>query len=94
MPLLKEADPRLLEELINRMKRIEGQARGVQRMLAEGAGCDAVVLQLSAMKEALGRVGIKLVTCQLGCEIAEEIRQGGSGKEAAGEMTETFLRLS
>lgn len=93
MPL-KETDPRLYEDLINRMKRIEGQARGIQRLLDEGADCDLITVQLSAMKAALNRVGVKLIACQLSEKMAGEIKDGGSGKEATAEMMETFLHLA
>lgn len=82
------------KELQRRLKRVEGQVRGVQRLLDEGADCEAVVLQLSAIKGALQRVGMKVATCQLGTRMAEEIKQGGTGKEASDELTETFLRLA
>lgn len=83
----------LAPELINRMKRIEGQARGVQRLLDEGADCDDIVIQISAMKAALDRVGVLLSACQLGQLMAQEIEAGGTGLESLDEMMPTFLRL-
>ncbi|MFZ5817627.1 MAG: metal-sensitive transcriptional regulator [Bacillota bacterium] len=92
MPLM-ESHPQLYRELMNRMKRIEGQMRGVQRLLDEGAECEEIVIQISAMRAALSRVGMKLVTCQLGSRMAEELQEGGSGKASTDELMETFLRL-
>ena len=91
---LKETDPVLFEDLMKRMKRIEGQARGIQRLLDEGAACDAVVNQLSAVKEALNRVGVKMVACQFSQAMAAEIKSGGTGKDASAEMTDVFLKFS
>lgn len=76
------------------MKRIEGQARGIQRLLDEGAECDLITVQISAMKAGLNRVGVKLISCQLSEKMADELKEGGSGKDATDEMMETFLRLA
>lgn len=44
-----------------RLRRLEGQIRGIQRMLDEGKDCESVVTQLAAAKAALDRVGYRLV---------------------------------
>lgn len=49
-------------DVIVRLRRIEGQVRGVQRMVEEGAECRDVVTQLAAVKAALDRVGFKLMS--------------------------------
>lgn len=53
------------EDVQRRLARVEGQIRGLQRMLAEGQDCRAVVTQLSAAKAALDRVGYRLVAAGL-----------------------------
>jgi DNA-binding FrmR family transcriptional regulator len=55
-----------------RLRRLEGQIRGIQRMLDEGQDCQAVVTQLAAAKAALDRVGYRLVAAGMRyCVIAE-----------------------
>jgi DNA-binding FrmR family transcriptional regulator len=49
------------EEITNRLKRIEGQIRGLQRMVEEQRDCEAILTQLMAARAALDRVGL-LVT--------------------------------
>ena len=49
--------------LILRLKRIEGQMRGVQRLIDEDAACEAVAQQLSAARRALDKVFHSLVGC-------------------------------
>ncbi|MGE3621964.1 MAG: metal-sensitive transcriptional regulator, partial [Acidimicrobiia bacterium] len=49
-------------DAINRLRRAEGQLRGVQRLLEEGADCKAVVTQLSAAQSALHRAGLRLMS--------------------------------
>lgn len=45
------------ESLINRLKRIEGQVRGIQRMIYEDRYCMDVLIQISAINAALNKVG-------------------------------------
>ncbi len=45
-------------EITNRLRRIEGQIRGLQRMLEEERDCEAVLTQLMAARAALDRVGL------------------------------------
>jgi len=49
--------------LILRLKRVEGQMRGVQRLIDEDADCEAVAQQLSAARRALDKVFHSLVGC-------------------------------
>ncbi len=52
-------------DVIIRLRRIEGQIRGIQRLIDEGSECRDVVTQLSAARGALDRVGFKLVAAAL-----------------------------
>jgi DNA-binding FrmR family transcriptional regulator len=46
------------EEITTRLKRVEGQVRGLQRMVDEGRDCEAILTQLMAARAALDRVGL------------------------------------
>lgn len=54
-----------IEDLIQRLRRIEGQIRGIQQMLTEGRECHDVVTQISAARKALDQAGFKLVASGL-----------------------------
>lgn len=43
--------------LINRLKRIEGQVKGIQKMIEEGKHCSDILIQIAAAKSALNSVG-------------------------------------
>jgi DNA-binding FrmR family transcriptional regulator len=45
-------------EITNRLRRIEGQIRGLQRMVEERRECEAILTQLMAARAALDRVGL------------------------------------
>jgi CsoR family transcriptional regulator, copper-sensing transcriptional repressor len=49
--------------LISRLKSIEGQARGVQRMLDEQRDCQEIIDQLAALRAATHAVTIQAITC-------------------------------
>jgi CsoR family transcriptional regulator, copper-sensing transcriptional repressor len=72
-------------DLVKALRRIEGQARGVQRMIEEGRPCDEVVRQVSAMRGAVDRLNHRLVSSnllacledvQLGPEIRHRLDRG------------------
>jgi CsoR family transcriptional regulator, copper-sensing transcriptional repressor len=55
---MTEDDARIL----NRLARIEGQVRGLQRMIEQGKSCEDILAQLAAVKSALDRVGTHLIS--------------------------------
>ena len=59
--------------LILRLKRIEGQMRGLQRLVEEGAPCESVAQQLSAARRALDKAFHSMVGCLI------ESRLGSKG---------------
>lgn len=90
---IKESNPALFEDLMRRLKRIEGQARGVQRMLEEGQPCEQVLIQLGAMKAAINRVGMKAVACNMSVQVTEALKKGENPDEAVDEVIEQFIKL-
>src|SRR5690606_40591860 len=67
-------NPKMIKELMDRLKRIEGQARGIQRMLEEGRPCEDIVTQLSAMRNAVEKVATHVIL-----ENRSEERRVGKG---------------
>ncbi|MDM5187220.1 metal-sensitive transcriptional regulator [Bacillus sp. DX4.1] len=69
------------EDVKNRLKRIEGQVRGVLRMIEEGKECKEVITQLSASRSAMDRtigliVGMNLEKC-----LREQFEKGDMSNE-------------
>lgn len=72
-------------DLLSALRRIEGQARGIQSMIEDGRSCDEVVRQVSALRAAADRFSHRLVAsnlraclddASLGPEISERVDQG------------------
>jgi CsoR family transcriptional regulator, copper-sensing transcriptional repressor len=78
--------------LITALRRIEGQARGIQRMIEGGRPCDEVVRQISAMGAAADRLNQRLVAsnlraCLSGAELAPaQQRRIEKGLRAVAEL--------
>ncbi len=53
------------DDVIQRLARLEGQMRGLQRLVDERAECRDIVTQLAAAKGALDRVGFKLMSAAM-----------------------------
>lgn len=65
------------EDYLRRLRRIEGQARGLQRMVADDTYCIDVLTQVSAMTSALQSVALGLLHDHLGHCVVEAARTGG-----------------
>ena len=73
-----------------RLRRLEGQIRGLQRMVDEGEDCEAIVTQLAAAKAALDRVGYRLVAAGMRCCVEGD---DDTGLDTA-SLERLFLKLS
>jgi len=50
------------ETLVKRLKRIEGQIRGIQKMIEEGRDCESIITQLGAVRSAIEGVGALMLS--------------------------------
>ncbi len=80
--------------LLNRLARIEGQVRGVARMVEEDRYCIDVLTQLQAVRAALSRVESELLKGHLGHCIESAIVSGDAGEQRrkAAELIELLER--
>src|SRR5262249_61071114 len=79
---------------LKRLRRIEGQVRGLQRMVEEDVYCIDVLTQVSAVTRALQAVALGLLEDHLGACVAEAVRQGGGEGQAPGhQAAEAVSRL-
>jgi len=80
--------------IINRLRRVEGQARGLQRMIEEGRPCDEIFTQLAATKAALDRVGVLLISLKMRDCLEQEAGSEIASHEAVERALEAFLRYT
>jgi DNA-binding FrmR family transcriptional regulator len=79
-------------DVIKRLRRAEGQIRGVIGMLEDGRDCAEVVMQLAAVSRALDRAGFKIIASGLQqCLAADDGEDQGAKLE---RMEKLFLSLA
>lgn len=72
-------------DLLNRLKRAEGQLRGIQRMIEEGQTCLDIASQMAAVRKALDSTYVRMTVCfmeqelgaRLGSEVADKAHLAG-----------------
>ena len=84
-------DPEAKHAIVSRLRRIEGQVRGLQKMVEEERYCADVLMQLSSVQEALRGVGRALLSNHLKHCATEAIRSAEPGKVEA--MYEELMEL-
>lgn len=87
----KIRDEKEKRDLMNRLKRIEGQIRGLQRMLDENAYCPDILTQASAANSALNSFCRTLLASHLRTCVSEDIRDGR--EDTIDELMKTLEKL-
>lgn len=55
------ADPSTQTEVLNRLKNVKGHIAGIERMVEEGQQCNNVLIQLSAVRASIEKIGIYIL---------------------------------
>ena len=87
----KERSEAEVKDLMNRLKRIEGQVRGVQKMLSEDAYCPDILVQVSAVTSALNSFSKVLLAEHIRTCVADDIRAGND--EVIDELVVTLQKM-
>ena len=77
--------------LMNRLKRIEGQVRGVEKMLEQDAYCPDILVQVAAINNALNSFNKVLLASHMRSCVVEDIRAGKD--ETIDELVETLQKV-
>ncbi len=87
----KQRDEKEFKDLMNRLKRIEGQVRGVQKMLENDAYCPDILVQVSAINSALNSFNKELLASHIRSCVAVDIREGKD--ETIDELVDVLRKL-
>lgn len=87
-------DPALRDEALARLKRIEGQVRGLQRMVSDERYCHDILTQISSVHEALRSVGKLLMRNHLEHCVTDALRSGerAEAERVYGEVLELMYK--
>lgn len=82
------------QDLLTRLKRIEGQVRGVQKMLEEDRYCVDVLVQLSAIKSAVHQVALSILEAHTrGC-VADALMASNQADEKITELIDILRQFA
>ena len=97
MPAIQPADPAVetcsmskftdeasRTDLLNRLKRAEGQLRGIQRMIEGGEPCISIASQMAAVRKALDSAYVRMTVCYMQQELHARL---GTDTSRDGELT-------
>lgn len=87
----KERSPEEYKSLIHRLNRIEGQIRGIRRMVEEHAYCNDILIQSSAVSAAMNAFNKELLANHIKTCVAQDIREGKD--ETIDELVSTLQKL-
>jgi CsoR family transcriptional regulator, copper-sensing transcriptional repressor len=81
-------------DLLNRLSRIEGQVRGIAKMVEQDKYCIDILTQVSAASQAMQRVALRLLDGHLSHCVLDAARAGGAEQEAKlKEASDAIARL-
>jgi len=81
-------------DLLNRLRRAEGQLRGVQRMIEEGDDCMQIAQQIAAVRRALDSAYVRMTVCFMEQELSSRMRDNRGRPQDLSELlgnVETLL---
>lgn len=87
----KERSGKEYRDLINRLSRIEGQVRGIKKMVENDAYCPDILIQVSAVNAALNSFNKVLLASHIRTCVSEDIRAGKD--ETVDELVATLQKL-
>ena len=79
------------KELIHRLRRVEGQLRGIQAMIEKGSDCEAITQQLSASRRALDKAFYHVLSCAI--QSGGDVPAGTAGKAVVDKRLEHAAEL-
>ena len=90
---IEQVSGEIKDDLNKRLRRIEGQVRGLQRMIEEDRPCQEVVYQVAAVKAAVVQVAMTILSNQLASCLTEEVAKGGNPETAIKQFTDVFKKF-
>ena len=87
----KERSQKEYKDLVNRLSRIEGQVRGIRKMVDNDAYCPDILIQVSAVNAALNSFNKVLLANHIRTCVSEDIRAGK--EDTVDELVATLQKL-
>jgi DNA-binding FrmR family transcriptional regulator len=78
--------------IYNRLSRLEGQVRGVKKMLAEHKSCDDMLVQVSALKQAVNGIAAELLQAHMETCVLGRV-EAGEGQRALASLRNALAKV-
>ena len=86
-------DEKTRTDLLHRLKRAEGQLRGIQRMIEQGEGCLSIASQMSAVRKALDSAYVRMTVCFIEQELGTSMGDEPTARADMANMLENMESL-
>ena len=80
------SDDKSRNDILNRLKRAEGQLRGIQRMIDEGQPCLDIASQMAAVRKALDSTYVRMTVCYMEQELGSKVVDNAKGRKQLTEV--------
>ncbi len=84
-------DEKELKSLLNRCSRIEGQVRGIKKMLEDNVYCVEIIRQVSAAQNALNSLNKELIASHIHSCVYNDVKEGS--EDSLDELTDLLEKL-
>lgn len=88
---MKHRDDKEYKDLINRLNRVEGQVRGVKKMVEDERYCVDILTQVTAIQAALNAFNKKLLANHIHSCVVDDIKEGNM--EVVDELCDTIQKI-
>ena len=87
------SDQKSRTDLLHRLKRAEGQLRGIQRMIEQGEDCLTIAGQMSAVRKALDSAYVRMTVCFIEQELGERMGERPRAQADMAHMLDNMQTL-
>ncbi len=91
--MAKFTDDTVRTDLLNRLKRAEGQLRGIQRMIEAGEPCLDIAGQMAAVRKALDSAYVRMTVCFMEQELTQRLAPDSEKSRELGSLLEDVQTL-
>ncbi len=89
----QKLNPRSKEKVLPRLRRVEGQVRGILQMVEDERYCPEIIHQITAVKRALDRVALMILEDHIKTHVREALTAEQDGEKIVEELTKTLFQL-
>ncbi len=88
-----ELDEKTKEEILPRVKKIEGQIQGIIKMIEERRECPEIITQVHAVKRALEKVALIIMESHIKLHVSKSFKKDINREKTIRELTETIFKF-